>query len=176
MLYLYQGQVEGCSNYSMNRPFRKSEYLLIGERTRTRAHSRRNSVAVGVLSEHNKIFIFPFPADVPSKLSSRFLSNCFMTQSSASSFGRATGANARWLGGESKIGSTTLSGSPLAVRRCKKCGLSDLCPDLLEGDLEGASLDSHSGSLVVLLALGGPFTSYFQSSSADEPRSYRPCL
>ena len=35
----FKGQ--GWRNYLINRPFRKSYYLLIGERTRTRAHSRR---------------------------------------------------------------------------------------------------------------------------------------
>ena len=43
-----------------------------------------------------------------------------MTQRSASSFGPAGGATARWQGVESKICLSTLSGSPLAARGCKK--------------------------------------------------------
>ena len=50
----------------------------------------------------------------------RFLRKYLMTQRSASSFGPAGGATARWRGGESKIGSTTLSGSSLAARGCNK--------------------------------------------------------
>jgi len=85
----------------MKRPFRKSLYLLIGERTRTRAHSRRHSAAVFYLN------VFPSFSRCPrSSLQScwdRFLRNCVMAQRSATSFGPVGGATARWQGGESKI-------------------------------------------------------------------------
>ena len=73
-----------------------------------------------VSSAQNKTLILPLPATVPSKLSSRFLRKCVMAQRSATSFGPAGGATARWPGHKSKIGSTTLSASPLAARGCKK--------------------------------------------------------
>ena len=70
--------------------------------------------------KRDKILIFPLPANVPSKLKDRFLRKCLMTQKSASSFGPAGSATARWQGGESKICLSTLSGSSLAARGCKK--------------------------------------------------------
>ena len=128
----------------MNRPFRKSAYLLIGERTRNRAHSRRHSAAVFYLHKILITLIFPLPAIVPSKLSSKFLRKC-VTQISTSSFGPAGGATARWQGVESKIGLSTLSGSSLAARGCKKsCRRLRLARELSSGALGCHDWTSHS--------------------------------
>ena len=54
-LNMDRGVVIVC-NCLLNRPFRKSYYLLIGEQTRTRAHSRRNSAAVFHLNNSKSSF------------------------------------------------------------------------------------------------------------------------
>ena len=128
----------------MNRPFRKSWYLLIGERTRTRAHSRRNSAAVFYLHKIKPSFSRCLRTSLQS-CCDRFLRKCLMTQRSASSFGPAGGATARWQGGESKICSTTLSGSSLAARGCKKnCRRLRFARELSSGALGCHDWTSHS--------------------------------
>ena len=94
-------------------------YLRIGARTRTRAHSRRNSAAVFYLHKIKPSFSRCLRTSLQS-CCDRFLRKCLMTQRSASSFGPAGGATARWQGVESNICLSTLSGSPLAARGCKK--------------------------------------------------------
>ena len=111
---------QGCSiNYLINRPF-ENQCICAYEHEHAHVHTR-GEIEPRCFYLHK---IKPsFSRCLRTSLQSccdRFLRKCLMTQRSASSFGPAGGATARWQGVESKICLSTLSGSPLAARGCKK--------------------------------------------------------
>ena len=101
---------QGCSiNYLINRPF-ENQCICAYEHEHAHVHTR-GEIEPRCFYLHK---IKPsFSRCLRTSLQSccdRFLRKCLMTQRSASSFGPAGGATARWLGVESKIGRNNFVG------------------------------------------------------------------
>ena len=93
-----RGGVIKSWDYLMNLPFGKSKYLLVGERTRTHPCTHSEKFSRAVWSAPNKTLIFLSPANFASNKAVEPISGkLLITQRSASPFGPAGGATARWL-------------------------------------------------------------------------------